>query len=96
MKKYNKQIKCDERGQIVIPRDIRSDLGIDEGTGFFIYVITDEGILLKKIESEPLSSHSELLNEIEAKSDKLKLKKENLKKSVKNYNQILKGNLEII
>lgn len=96
MKKYPKPIKCDERGQIVIPRDIRSDLAIDEGTGFFMYTITNEGILLKKIEAQPLSSHQVLLKEITEKADKLSIKKENLRKAMKSYEKMTEGNLELI
>jgi AbrB family looped-hinge helix DNA binding protein len=96
MKKYSRSVKCDERGQLVIPRDIRSDLNIQEGTGFLLYVITKEGILLKKIESQPLDTHHDILNEIEQKSDKLNIKKENLKKAVRQYEKIKEGNLELI
>ena len=84
MKKYHKQIKCDLRGQLVIPKDIRSDLNIEEGTGFLLYTIIKEGILLKKIEPQSLDYHEEILSEVNAKADKLNIKKENLKKSVKN------------
>ncbi|MCB9358460.1 AbrB/MazE/SpoVT family DNA-binding domain-containing protein [Candidatus Woesearchaeota archaeon] len=96
MKKYPKSIKCDERGQLVIPRDIRSDLNIGEGTGFLLYTITKEGVLLKKIDPAPLDMHHEILNEIEAKSDKLAIKKENLKKAIKEYEKVKEGNLELI
>ena len=37
MKKYPKVVQCDKRGQIVIPKDIRNELKIDEGTGFWMY-----------------------------------------------------------
>ncbi len=96
MKKYSKAIKCDERGQLVIPKDIRADLGIEEGTGFLMYMLTKEGILLRKIESQPLDIHHDILNEIEQKADKLNIKKENLKKSIKDYEKIKEGNLELI
>jgi len=96
MKKYPKSIRCDERGQLVIPRDIRSDLSIQEGTGFLLYTVTKEGILLKKIEAQPLDIHHEILNEIEQKAEKLNLKRDNLKKSIKNYEIITEGNLELI
>lgn len=96
MKKYPKAITCDERGQLVIPRDIRTDLNIEEGTGFLLYVVTKEGILLKKIDPQPLDAHHEILNEIEQKADKLDIKKENLKKSIRDYEKIKEGNLELI
>jgi len=96
MKKYPKSIKCDERGQMVIPKDIRSDLGIEEGTGFLLYTLTKEGILLKKIDAQPLNIHHEILNEIEQKAEKISMKKDNLKKSIKRYEKVKEGNLELI
>ncbi|MFT4310038.1 MAG: AbrB/MazE/SpoVT family DNA-binding domain-containing protein, partial [Candidatus Woesearchaeota archaeon] len=54
MKKYPKIVQCDKRGQIVIPKEIRQDLGIDEGCGFWVFSITDEGILLKKMDAPQL------------------------------------------
>lgn len=96
MKKYHKQIKCDVRGQIVIPKDIRSDLNVEEGTGFLLYTITKEGILLKKIIPESLDKHEEILAELQEKADKLDIKKDNLKKSIRTYEKLREGNLEII
>lgn len=96
MKKYPKIVQCDKRGQIVIPKDIRRDLKIDEGTGFWMYSITDEGILLKKIEDNPLGKNKEILDEISEKADKLKIKKSNISDSVKKYKKTKDGNLEVI
>jgi AbrB family looped-hinge helix DNA binding protein len=47
--KYPKVVQCDKRGQIVIPKSIRSELGIEEGAAFWMYQ-TEEGIFLKRIE----------------------------------------------
>jgi len=96
MKKYPKTVQCDDRGQLVIPRDIRSDLGIEEGTGFLMYTITKEGILLRKIDTPPLDLHKDILLEIEEKAEKLDLKKENIKKALKKYEKVREGNLELI
>ena len=41
--------QIDNRGQIVIPKEIREKLKISPGTGFYIYDISNDGILLKKI-----------------------------------------------
>jgi AbrB family looped-hinge helix DNA binding protein len=41
--------QIDSRGQIVIPKEIREKLKISSGTGFYIYDISNDGILLKKI-----------------------------------------------
>jgi AbrB family looped-hinge helix DNA binding protein len=94
MKKYSKVIRCDERGQLVIPKDIRAELGIDEGTGFWMHYITKEGILLKKVDVPDLQNES-MIEEIKEKSDKLGLKKENLKRALKDYKK-QEGNFEVI
>ena len=42
-------VQCDKRGQIVIPKNIRSDLGINGRKGFVIYSVTEKGIFLKLV-----------------------------------------------
>jgi len=96
MKKFPKIVQVDSRGQIVIPKDVRQELGIDEGTGFFMYTITNEGILLKKIDTPELSKQKKILEKLEEKSDATKIDKRNIKKSVKHYRKTKEGNLEII
>ena len=96
MKKYPKIVQCDSRGQIVIPKDIRRDLHVDEGTGFWMYSLTDEGILLKKIDALPLDENKEILEEIESKSPTLRIKKSNIAHSIKKYKKTKDGNLEVI
>ena len=96
MKKYPKIVQCDNRGQIVIPKDLRTELGIGEATGFLMYAITNEGILLKKIESSELDEHVEIITELEEKADKIRLKKENLEISRKNYKKTTEGSFELI
>lgn len=95
MKKYPKVIQCDERGQLVIPKVIRNDLGIDAGTGFWLHCITEEGILLKKVEA-PCLKEEEMVKEIKEKADKLGLKKENISKTLASYDNKTEGNLEVI
>jgi AbrB family looped-hinge helix DNA binding protein len=41
-------VQIDKRGQIVIPKEVREELGINPKTDFWVYSIGDEGILLKK------------------------------------------------
>jgi AbrB family looped-hinge helix DNA binding protein len=94
MKKYPKIVQCDARGQIVIPKDIRQELGIDEGSAFWMYSITDEGILLKIVPNDELSEHSSIVSEMKEKSDKLKISQKNVEKAVKNYERKPKGRLE--
>ena len=96
MKKYPKIVQVDKRGQIVIPKDIREELRIDEGTGFWVYTITDEGILLKKIDAVELEQQERILSKLEEKSDKIKIKKENITKSVKSYKKTKDRRLDVI
>ena len=95
MKKYPKTIQCDDRGQLVIPKDIREELGIKEGTGFWVHSIVNEGILLKKVLA-PSLDEEEIITEIDNKAAKLGIKKEHLRKTLKIYQQEKEGNLEII
>ena len=95
MKKYPKVIQCDERGQLVIPKVIRNDLGISTGTGFWLHCITEEGILLKKVEA-PNLKEEDMIKEIKEKAEKLGLKKQNLNKTLASYDNKNKGNLEVI
>ena len=96
VKKYPKLVQCDRRGQIVIPKDIRRELKIDEGTGFWMYTITEEGILLKKVDSPSLGKHGEIVKKLEEKAGKLKMKKANVKKSVQKYKKTKEGGLEVV
>ena len=95
MKKYPKTIQCDDRGQLVIPKDIRLELGIKEGTGFWVHSIVNEGILLKKVVA-PSLEEEEMIKEIANKSNKLGIKKEHIKKTLKTYQQKKESNLEVI
>ena len=95
MKRYPKVIQCDERGQLVIPKVIRTDLGIGTGTGFWLHCITEEGILLKKVEAPDLKD-DEMVKEIKEKAEKLGLNKSNLNKTLASYDNKTEGNLEVI
>ena len=94
MKKYAKLVQVDSRGQIVIPKEVRQELGIEEGTGFYLYVIENEGILMKTIPAKELSDHSHIVKEIEINAEKIKVRKKNLDNSVDNYKKTSKGNLQ--
>jgi len=96
MRKYAKIIQSDKRGQIVIPKDVRRELNIDEGTGFYLYVIETEGILLKTIPAKDMAEHSHIIREIEVNADKINVKKPNIDKSIENYKKKSKGNFENI
>ncbi|MGV8141501.1 MAG: AbrB/MazE/SpoVT family DNA-binding domain-containing protein [Candidatus Woesearchaeota archaeon] len=96
MRRYAKIIQNDKRGQIVIPKDVRQELNIDEGTGFYLYVIENEGILLKTIPAKELSEQSHIVKEIEVNAEKIDVKKQNIDKSVENYKKKSRGNFENI
>ncbi|MFH1063582.1 MAG: AbrB/MazE/SpoVT family DNA-binding domain-containing protein [Candidatus Woesearchaeota archaeon] len=96
MKKYPKVVQCDKRGQIVIPKDIRQELGLDEGSAFWMYSITEEGILLKMIPNEDLSDRSVVLNKIREKSEKLGMDPENIDNTMNQYKRKPNGRLEEI
>jgi AbrB family looped-hinge helix DNA binding protein len=96
VKKYPKLVQCDKRGQIVIPKDIRRELKIEEGTGFWMYTITEEGILLKKVETPSLGKHAEIVRKLEEKAERMKLKRKNIKKSVQKYKKTKEGGLDVI
>ena len=93
MKKYPKIVQCDKRGQIVIPKDLRQELGIDEGSAFWMYSITDEGILLKLVPKDNLSD-SDVINKIKEKAHKIGVSTKNVEKSVKEYKKRPSGRLE--
>ncbi len=85
MKVYPKILQCDERGQIVIAKKIRDELNIEEGTGFFAYIIENEGIFLKIIPSKDLKDNTNALNEIKKKAKKLGIDPKNIDISIKKY-----------
>jgi AbrB family looped-hinge helix DNA binding protein len=89
MKKYPKLVQADSRGQIVIPKDVRNALDIDENTGFYMYVIPGEGVFLQQVEPEPLETTTQKLQE---NAKKIGLNKDNLQKATQHYNT--KGGLQ--
>ena len=96
MKRFAKIVQCDARGQIVIPKDVRQELGIEEGTGFYMYIIDNEGVLLKMIPQKELSEHAHIIKEIEVNAEKIDVKKKNLDESVQKYKKTSKGNFQNI
>ena len=51
--------QIDKKGQIVIPKNLRDKLKIQEGAGFFIYDISSDSIVLKKIADAPPSAEDD-------------------------------------
>jgi AbrB family looped-hinge helix DNA binding protein len=85
MKRYPKILQIDKRGQIVIPKDIRQELNITEGTGFYAFTITQEGILLKKVEPMTLDDSKEIIEELKQNAKKTNIKRHNIERSIKEY-----------
>jgi len=93
MKKYPRIVQADKRGQIVIPKDIRQELKIDEGSSFWVYSVGDEGILLKKIEEKPLEESKEI-SEISEKAEKIGISKKKVAETKERYKKSKRGKLE--
>lgn len=85
MKKYAKTVSCDSRGQLVIPKEVRKELSIEEGTAFWVFIFEEEGILLKRASEETLEHHDHVVKELYDKSDKLGIDKRNITKAIQNY-----------
>jgi AbrB family looped-hinge helix DNA binding protein len=96
VKKYPKIVQCDKRGQIVIPKDVRQELGVDEGSAFWMYSITEEGILLKLVKEETLAEHSFIVNKLKQKADKIGIPEDKIDRTVDDYKKKPKGRLEEI
>ena len=95
MKRYPKLLQPDSRGQIVIPKEIRELLNIDESTGFYAYTIDNEGIFLKKIDPKELSELPEF-KELKEKAEKLKLQRKHVEQAEAQYKKEQKGGFEEI
>ncbi len=93
MIKFAKVVQSDARGQIVIPKDVRRELSIDEGTAFWLYAIDHEGILLKIVPYEDLPQQQALLDKVRQKSNKIKLNPKNIDAAAKKYKRQGRGNL---
>lgn len=96
MKKYAKEVSCDKRGQLVIPKEVRDELLIDEGTGFWVFYVAGEGILLKRITDESIDIHDPVINDMLEKSTKLGVEKNNISKTIENYRKKENGGLKEI
>jgi len=94
MNRYAKIVQTDVRGQIVIPKEVRQELSIVEGTGFYVYLIENEGILLKMIPSKELGDQTHIISEIEVNAEKIDVKKSNVDKSIQKYKKTSKGNIQ--
>lgn len=89
MKKHPKLLQVDKRGQIVIPKEVRMELGIDETTGFYAYTIPGEGIFFKQITEQSIKP---ALDELERYAQQLGVDPKALKQTLEDYKK--NGGLE--
>ena len=94
MKKFAKIVQSDSRGQIVIPKDVRRELNIDEGSGYYMYIIEGEGLFLKVIPSKELSDHDSAVSQLKKHSKKLGISPKRVDSSIKKYKRKRRGNIE--
>jgi len=85
MKKYPSTISSDYKGQLVIPKEVRKELSIEEGAAFWIFLIENEGILLKRVSGEHLSENELIMVELRENSDKITVNKSNIDRSIERY-----------
>lgn len=67
--------KVSERGQVVIPKDIRDKMKLSKGTKLLV-VATDDAIILQKLETreEGLGGARDLINKAKNILERLRLK----------------------
>ena len=94
MKRYAKLLQMDERGQLVIPKDVREELNMSAGAGFMLYVLDDEAIVLKPVPAKDFSEHASTVREIEANVVKLKISKDSVSKAQERYRRQGKHNFD--
>lgn len=96
MKKYPKIVQVGSRGAIVIPKEMRRELNIDEGAAFWVYAIGDDGLFLQRAEEKSLEDNAGL-KQLEDKKTKIGLHKDAVSSAKKHYKRPKKHhNLEMI
>ncbi len=84
MKRFPKLVSADKRGQFVIPKEVRDALDIDETTGFYVYIIPDEGILLKRV-NPPDLENDKTVDDLKQHAEQLGISPEALDRAIKDY-----------
>jgi AbrB family looped-hinge helix DNA binding protein len=75
----------DDRGQLVIPKDVREELSLNAGVGFILYALDTEAILLKPIHIKEFSDQRDTVRELEANESKLKLSNKSIESAKARY-----------
>ena len=73
--------KLSSKGQVVIPRSVRKELGLKEGTPFVV-IARKDSILLKKMEKPKIKSWDEATKPFRSAVKKSKFTKEHLNKLI--------------
>ena len=76
--------KMSTRGQIVIPENIRNDLGLVSGSEFIV-VTEEDAIILKKLHLPPKTALKSLLDKANAKAKAAGITEEVIASEVKKY-----------
>jgi AbrB family looped-hinge helix DNA binding protein len=73
--------KLSSKGQVVIPEEVRSDLGLSEGDQFVV-IGQGDAVILKVITPPKLEEFRELLRQARAEAKKAGIKKADLKSAI--------------
>ncbi len=73
--------RLSSKGQIVIPEDVRINLGLHVGDQFVV-VGQDDVIMLKLISAPPVEKFNHLIKVAREQASKAKLKKSHVKKAI--------------
>ena len=73
--------KLSSRGQVVIPEEVRNDLGLNEGDQFLV-IGEGDAVILKAIAQPKLGDFQELLKQARAAAKSAGLKKTDLKSTI--------------
>jgi bifunctional DNA-binding transcriptional regulator/antitoxin component of YhaV-PrlF toxin-antitoxin module len=84
----------DARGQVVIPKDMRNELGISSGCGFWMFSIEKEGLLLKKIETPDFDDSN--VDSIKKNAKKINVDVKNVDKASQYYKKGKGGRLDVV
>jgi AbrB family looped-hinge helix DNA binding protein len=73
--------KLSSKGQVVIPEDVRNDLGLNEGDQFVV-IGQGDAVILKVITPPKLEEFQKLLNRARTEAKRLGIKKADVKSAI--------------